>query len=172
MSWLAGLFGDPFDGGQTMWDIPDTSSALTALQRRMTFASMANTIMAGGQDAFANFSAARSMDRTMEMEAKASEDRAKQISSEVMQLMGGQMVAFAASGVDPTSGSAAKVAVQTFKRGKQALEVERDNASLAMMRAGWRAASYRGGAINGLLRAGMSAYGQYMNTRLDVARRG
>lgn len=172
MSWLAGLFGDPFEGGQSMWTLPNSSEGLAALQGQMTFNRMAMTMMAGVSGGIAAFGSAGNMDTTMEREAEASRKRAQSIREQSAQIMGAQAVGFAASGVDPTSGSAARVTSMTFGRGVRSLGIERDNAALAMMRAGWRAAAYRGAGINGLLSAGMNAYGQYMDYATQTAIRG
>jgi len=158
MSYLDELFGTPFDGGQSMFSLPNSSDSLTALQGQMTFARMTSTMMAGGMRAMSGFSAAGAQDLTMEREAKASAERALDIRNETIGIMGAQAVGFAASGVDMSSGSAAKVATQTMRKGNRALSIERDNAANRMRMAGVRAAAYRGGAINSLLSAGMSAY--------------
>jgi hypothetical protein len=172
MSYLAGLFGFGQEAGNDMWSLPSSSDSLTALQGQMTFARMASTVMAGGVRAFAGFQAAGDMEETMDRERVASEERAKDIRNETLSVMGAQAVGFAASGVDMSSGSAAQVAAQTYRRGNRALSIEADNAALRMRRAGAQAAAYRGGAINGLLSAGLSAYGQYSQYQMAVARRG
>ena len=172
MSWLAGMFGTPFDGGTSLWQMPQDSMSLTALQGEMTFGRMAATLIGGGIQSMEAFAAASQADETIQREAQASWERARDIRLQTLDVMSSQAVGFAASGVDPSSGSALHLMDDAYRRGKRALDIERENARLRMMRAGWLAAQYRSRGQNLLIGAGMMAGNQFGDYAMSVARRG
>lgn len=70
-----------------------------------------------------------------EQETIAGRARAVQLQEELAQTIGGQQVAFAASGVDPTQGTAARLAEQTERRAAEDIALERSNTNIARIQA-------------------------------------
>lgn len=158
-----------------------SSSSGTALQGGATALSMLSEITAGRvarQDG--NVAASMSFyaadfarkegalaSRQADLEASQEEIngriRATQITEDLVQTIGGQRVAFAASGSSPTSGTAARIQEQTARRAAEDREIERSSAEIARLQALIRGSTARRQA--GLEAAGITAEGYAAKAR-------
>lgn len=169
------------------------SASATSLQRGATTLSMLSSITAGrvarreSQNAasmsfFAgNFARSQGeLDaRQQEIEGRA---RAAQLQEELAMTIGGQQVSFAASGVDPSQGTAARIADQTARRGAEDLALLRSNTALGVLQTRLRAsvdgmtsdAQGRAQLSQGRARelsSWMDAANTYADYRVSVAKR-
>lgn len=69
--------------------------------------------------------------------------RAAELQEQLAQTIGGQRVAFAASGVDPSRGTAARIQEQTDRRGQDDLAIQRSNTEIARLQAKMRGSTAR-----------------------------
>jgi hypothetical protein len=68
-------------------------------------------------------------------ETIAGRARASQLEEDLVHTLSGQRVAYAAAGGDPFSGTAARIAEQTDRRGQEDIKLERSNTELARVQA-------------------------------------
>lgn len=189
MSWLDSVFGDTgyegsglFSavGGYTAGSDPHAWPAANSygsygysyMQGGLTAGRAISTLMGGMARSQSYQAAAGFADLSFEAEAKASEERARQIREETLSIAASQRVGMAASGVDISSGSAARIAGNTVNRGEHNLEIEQYNASIRMMKAAYRAAQYRAQGRNAMLGGLVKAVGIGANYGMDLYQRG
>lgn len=130
-----------------------TAAGATALQGGSTALSILSQVTAGrmarnqgNSSAQMSYYAAdfareegRIASRQAEIDARqetiAGRAEAARLEEELVQTLSGQRVAFAASGGDPFSGTAARVAEQTTRRGEEDIKMQRSNTEIARLQA-------------------------------------
>lgn len=145
-SMVAGGLSSAFGAGAT-------AAGATALQGGSTALSILSQVTAGrltrnqaNSSAQMSYYAAdfareegRIASRQAEIDARqetiAGRAEAARLQEELVQTLGGQRVAFAASGSDPFSGTAARVADQTTRRGEEDIKMQRSNTEIARLQA-------------------------------------
>jgi hypothetical protein len=159
-------------GGWITSTIPQASSAFSMMQGGMTAAQMLTQIGAGGSGYAEGQRKAGLADLEGQQAQLQSQERELRIRREVLQKTGAARVAFSASGVDISSGSAAAVEDDIGVQGKFETAIERGNSSQKALAAQLRAAQYRSNGENSLL-AGIGKAAQTGSSfAIDIAKRG
>lgn len=107
--------------------------------------------------------------RQQEIEGRA---RVTQLQEDFLQTIGGQRVAFAASGVDPTRGTAARIQKQTARRSDQDVAMVKANTNISAMQTRLKAElDAMGSTIEGKTTLARGS-AQQKSSWLDVAKTG
>lgn len=146
------------------------ASALSVLQGLATVGSIASTAIGGVGALASGLAASEQAKLEGDMAYVESEQAANRIRRELIKKTGDARVAFAASGLDISSGAA----VERDLRSQAAFEteIERLNGLSRQAQARSRSRQMRTGAYMDLAGAGVRAGGQYLDYRIDIAQRG